>query len=214
MVGRLAPRPAAVQCAAARPPLTSHVPARSRLGRGPGDHAQDPPAPRRRLGGDSDAPCLRVFQMPFTELHQRPDSFPPHVICLCHQKMPTESYFAFPPSILCFFKRRRKKKSWRRDALTWVKVSRELRISKKQIFSKLLPRMSQCDLFIIFLKKRALGKRRSGEYLKPEAFTALNGVSAGRVMALLESFPCALRSPYLTSSSVRGFLHVRYSYIL
>lgn len=113
-----------------------------------------------------------------------------------------------------FFKRRRKKKSWRRDALTWVKVSRELRISKKQIFSKLLPRMSQCDLFIIFFKKRALGKRKSGEYLKPEAFTALNGVSAGRVMALLESFPCALRSPYLTFSSVRGFLHVRYSYIL
>lgn len=75
MVGRLAPRPAAVQCAAARPPLTSHVPARSRLGRGPGDHAQDPPAPRRRLalGGDSDAPCLRVFQMPFAELQPGPN---------------------------------------------------------------------------------------------------------------------------------------------
>lgn len=103
LVGGQPLSPAAVQSAAAKPPLTSHFPAWC-LGRGPGNHAQDPPAPSRwlALGGDSHAPCLRVFQMPFTELHQRPDSFPPHVICLCHQKMPTESYFAFPPSILCF----------------------------------------------------------------------------------------------------------------
>lgn len=135
-----------------------------------------------------------------------------------HLSLPSKNayreLFCISSFYFVFSLKEEKKKSWRRDALTWVKVSRELRISKKQIFSKLLPRMSQCDLFIIFFKKRALGKRRSGEYLKPEAFTALNGVSAGRVMALLESFPCALRSPYLTSSSVRGFLHVRYSYIL
>lgn len=69
--------------------------------------------------------------MPFTEPHQRPDSFPPPVICLCHRKMPTESYFAFPPSILCFLKKKKKLASKLRDLGP--------RFEKADLFKTLLP---------------------------------------------------------------------------
>lgn len=87
-----------------RPDLGSPRPPPRCLGPGQSERAHDRPLPSTglALGGDSKSRCLGVFQMPFTEPHQRPNSFPPPFICLCHRKMPTESYFAFPPSILCF----------------------------------------------------------------------------------------------------------------
>lgn len=130
VVRRLSPQPAAIQAGAVKPPRP-RVSLPRCLGPRRSNRAHDRPlpSPGLALGGDSKSWCLGVFQMPFTEPHQRPDSFPPPVICLCHRKMPTESYFAFPPSIFCFLKK--EKKSWLRNSGTWV------RASKKQICSKL-----------------------------------------------------------------------------
>lgn len=81
-----------------------------------------------------------------------------------HLSLPSKNayreLFCISSFYFVFSLKEEKKKSWRRDALTWVKVSREPRISKKQIFSKLLPRMSQCDLFIIFFKKACSGEEK------------------------------------------------------
>lgn len=65
-----------------------------------------------------------------------------------------------------FFKRKKKLAAGRRDL--GQRQPRSPRFEKADLFK---PFRLQCPRVIYFLKMHALGKSRSGEYLKPEAFT-------------------------------------------
>lgn len=87
----------------AQRPLSLDFPPQD-LGRGPGNRAHDWPVHSKVVAAarwGQQRLVSQFFKCPLQSLINDPIHCPPHVICLCHQKMPSESYFAFPP-ISCF----------------------------------------------------------------------------------------------------------------
>lgn len=113
-----------------RPPTSNF--SRGVWGSGMGNRADERPLPSTRLalGGDSNASRLGIFQMPFTEPHQRPDSFPLPSFVSATEKCLPRAILHFLLLFCVFFKRKKK------VGFSTLRLgsANRLRVSKKQIF--------------------------------------------------------------------------------
>lgn len=106
--------------------------------------------------------------MPFTEPHQRPDSFPLPSFVSATEKCLPRAILHFLLLFCVFFKRKKK------VGFSTLRLgsANRLRVSKKQIFWKLF--CPRCPTVIYFFKKIknacAREEKIPGMYLKPEAF--------------------------------------------
>lgn len=207
--------PGAIQPAVAKHPLTSDF-APQCMGRWRGNRAHNRPISSRwlELDGDSNASSLSLSNALY-----RTSSTTRFIPPSRHLSLPSKNAYRelFCISSLYFvFSLKEKKKSWRQDAVTWVRVSHELHTSKKQIFSKLF--CPKCPSVIYFLKFVLWGRENPGNIGNLKLLQCkANGAAAERLgngaFGVLPAFPALPLSAHLQLRA-RYFLLVAHSYIL